>query len=221
MAIKIDAFGACLNQHGEEICGDQVKVFQNELSVTAMLVNGVGGGVKANLLTSFAVKMVSALLKEGESIGEIANTIVESQPSGKRQDGINYFTFTLIQALFSGAIYIEQLEAPDVILLLRGKPFLIDMNQRILHGKTIRSGACSIKQADTIIAVGSGILNAGTDRDLRNGWNLETISAYMMNAYNPRATAQDLAQLLTTAGDSLSYGRPKDDLSALVFRMKG
>lgn len=219
MAVKIDAYGACIHKYGEELCGNQVKIIRNEPGVTAILADGISGGAKASLLTSFAVKMMTAMCGSGAPVDRTADLIAESQPAGGQQGSAGNIAFTLIRALCDGKIYVEQFETPEVILLRRGKPVPMDMTWRKLGNKTIRSGEITAKQADTVIAVNSGMLNAGAERSLKNGWGTDTIAAYMANAYNPRGSAENLVRLLLAAGNSLSFGRPKNDLSALVFRV--
>jgi len=219
MYIKIDAYGGCIQKYGEELCGDQVKIIRNPSGVTAILADGLGGGTKAGLMTSFTAKMMETMCKSGVPIGQAADMIVEFQPESGKQDGARKVAFTLIQIPFKGTMHVEQFDTPDVILLRRGKPVPMQVSRRVLCGKTIRSGAMAIKQADTVIAVGSGMLGAAAKRNLKNGWRLETLSTYMQNAYHPRASAEHLVRLLLNAGNSLSFGKPEKDLSAMVFRL--
>lgn len=218
MVARIDAYGDCVNQYGEELCGDRIEIIRSEAGVTAILADGTGGGAKANMLASLAVKMMSALLARGVSIEEIADMIVESQPAGK-DEGVGYSAFTIIQVIYSGTVFLAQMETPDVLLLHRGKPVDLKMHQKIRQGRIIRSGVSSVRNADTIIAVSNGMVHAGAERDLKDGWKLSQISAYMGNASTPRVTAEKLVHLLLTASSTLSGGKPKDDFSALAFRI--
>ncbi|CAB1240655.1 PPM-type phosphatase domain-containing protein [Ruminococcaceae bacterium BL-6] len=218
MAARIDAYGDCVNQSGGKLCGDRIEIVRSEAGVTAILADGRGGGAKAAMLASLAVKMMSAMLARGEPIEEIADMIVESQPAGGNES-VDHSAFTILQVIYSGTIFISQMETPDVILLRRGKPAGLKTERKTRQGRIIRSGISNVRDADTIVAVGNGMLRAGAERDLKSGWTLSRISSYMGNAWGPRVTAEKLARLLLAAGDSLSFGKPKDDLSALVFRV--
>ena len=215
MGIRIDAFGDSVNKFGEELCGSRVEIIRGETGVAAILADGMGSGAKANLLAALAVNMMFSMLGRGEPIEEVADMIVDSQPAG-RPDGVGYSAFTIIQATSGGTIYIAQMETPDVVLLYHGKPVPVCMNERIRRGKVIRTGVFSCRQADTVVAYGSGVLKVGT-RDV--GWRPETIAAYMANAYRPKIPAEKLARLLLAASGSLSGHRPENDLSSLVFRV--
>lgn len=218
MDVQIDAFGDSINKYGEELCGNRVEIIRSEAGVTAILADGMGNGAKANMLASIAVKMTSAMISRGEPIEDFADMIVDSQPAGK-QDGVGYSAFTLVQVIFSGTIYIAQMEMPDVILLHHGKPAHINMSKKMKQGKIIRTGVMSFKTADTVIAVSNGVLNAAGERKIESGWHLKNITAFMMNAYHSKISAEKLTQLLLTASNSLSNNKPEDDLSVLTFRM--
>lgn len=220
MAVKIDAFSACVPKYDEVFCEDQIRILRNEAGIAAILVDGTNGGAKANLLTAFAVKMMTAMQGSGISLRQVADMMVESQPAGGKTESAGSTGFTLIFALFSGEIHVEQFDTPDVLLLRRGKPAPMETALRALHGKTIRSGTITAKQADTVIAVGSGMLAAGAGRNLKDGWNLKTIAAYMANAYEPRITAETITRLLLAAGSSLAFERSQNDLSALAIRIE-
>lgn len=218
MAVQIDACGRCINPVPNELCGSRIKIVQSEAGVTAILADGLGGNAKAAILSSLAVKMMSAMLARGEPIEEIADMIVDSQPVGKNERE-DYSTFTILQTTNSGMIFVSQMETPDVILLHHGKPVDLKPSQKIRQGRVIRNAILSTKDADTIIAVGNGLLQVGAKRDLQEGWKLKQISAYMANASTRRVTAEKLVHLLLSAGNSLSCGEFKDNLSALVFHV--
>lgn len=220
MAVTIDAFSACVPKYNEVFCEDQIRILQLEAGIAAVLADGAGGGAKANLLTAFAVKMMTAMQGSGITIRQLADMMVESQPAGGKTESAGSTGFTLIFALFSGEIHVEQFETPDIILLRRGKPVPMETTRRTLHGKTICSGTITAKQADTVIAVGSGMLTAGAGRNLKNGWSLNAIAAYMANAYEPRITAETITRLLLAAGSSLALERSQNDLSVLAMRIK-
>ena len=218
MTVRIDASGDSINKYGEELCGDRVEIIRSGTGITAMLADGTGGGIKANMLASLAVKMMSTLLGRGASIEDIADMLVESQPAGK-EDGVSYSAFTLIQVVFSGMIYIAQMETPDVLLFQRGKAVCVEPRRKSKQGRLIRFRVSSCAEADMVIAVSNGVLSAGEGRDLKNIWQLQNISEFMSHAYHPGISSEKLVRLLLNAGGTLSYKRPKDDLSAIAFRM--
>ena len=55
-----------LNHVGEELCGDRVDVVEeNDNSFVIVLADGLGSGVKANILSTLTSKMLSTMLSQG------------------------------------------------------------------------------------------------------------------------------------------------------------
>ena len=52
-----------LNKKGEQLCGDHVDIVpQGENSTVVVLADGMGSGVKANILSTLTAKIISCLL---------------------------------------------------------------------------------------------------------------------------------------------------------------
>ena len=70
-----------LYKYGEELCGDHIEVVeQQENTSVIVLADGLGSGVKANILSTLTSKIISTMMANQLSIEECVSTIASTLP---------------------------------------------------------------------------------------------------------------------------------------------
>lgn len=134
--IYIETAYKSLNKHKEELCGDRVDIVKNNENNIIVLSDGLGSGVKANILSTLTSKIISTMMKEGASIEDTVDTIVHTLPVCSVRK-VAYSTFSILQIKENGRGYLVEFDSPACIFIRKGKLADIDYNQRVISGKTI------------------------------------------------------------------------------------
>ena len=87
MAITVDVAYKSLNKFTEVLCGDKVELLKTDDSNIMILADGMGSGVKANILATLTSKILGTMFLNGATLEECVETIVETLPICKVRNG--------------------------------------------------------------------------------------------------------------------------------------
>src|SRR5574344_3148260 len=86
-----------INHDKEQLCGDHVETVDlQDDSHVLVLADGLGSGVKANILSILTSQMLSTMVANNIPINECIKTIAETLPICQVR-GVAYSTFTIAQ----------------------------------------------------------------------------------------------------------------------------
>ena len=134
MAITVDVAYKSLNKFNEVLCGDKVELLKTEDSNIMILADGMGSGVKANILATLTSKILGTMFLNGATLEECVETIVETLPICKVRQ-VAYSTFSILQVFHSGAAYLVEFDNPSCIFIRNGK--LVPIEYVIQNGDRI------------------------------------------------------------------------------------
>ncbi|MDK2800605.1 MAG: hypothetical protein PWP27_1225 [Clostridiales bacterium] len=208
-----------LNKHNEELCGDKVEIIRNEDSVIVVLADGLGSGVKANILATLTSKIIGTMLLNGAIIEEAVETIASTLPECKER-GIAYSTFSILQIFKSGEVYLVEFDNPSVFLLKKGHFTDLQKQERKIHGKLVKESRFIATPGDMFIMISDGVIHAGIGGTLNLGWQWENVKEYIQRVYKPDVTAKNMSKLLLAVCDNLYMQKPGDDTTVVTVKVK-
>lgn len=219
MNFYIDMAYESLNKYNEELCGDKVEIIRNEHSVVIVLADGLGSGVKANILATMTSKILGTFMANRLNIDEAVETIAKTLPVCQTR-GIAYSTFSILQLFNSGEGYLVEYDNPSLFRLKKGKVAAIDSKSRVISGKLIKESRFSLSPDDLFIMVSDGVIHAGIGQTLNLGWQWENVSEYIQKTFKNDMSAKGITKLLLSACDNLYDHKPGDDTTVVAINVK-
>ena len=120
MSYFIDRGYTSLNHVGEELCGDRVECAKSGDWITAVLCDGMGSGVKANILATLSSKILCTMLSAGIPITDCIETLIASLPVCKVRN-VAYATFSVCHINGEGKGELLEFDNPAALLLRNGE----------------------------------------------------------------------------------------------------
>lgn len=209
-----------LNKFGENLCGDHVDVVnQEDNSSIIVLADGLGSGVKANILSTLTAKIISTMMAANLAVEECVATIAATLPvCSVRQ--IAYSTFTIMRIVNGEEAEIIQYDNPHVILLRDGKNYEIPKTELMIGGKKIYHSRIKLKEHDIFIAMSDGCIHAGVGLYLNFGWERSDIIEFMETLAPVGYTAKTLSTMLLEECNRLYGYEPGDDTTVCVVHIR-
>ena len=209
-----------LNHVGEQLCGDRVEIIgDNENSMTMVLADGLGSGVKANILSTLTSKIICTMMANGKPIEECVDTIVKTLPVCSVRK-VAYSTFTIIRITNNSVAEIIQFDNPNVILLRGGKSVEYPIISRVIEGKTILESKIPLQLHDVFIAMSDGAIYAGVGKSMNFGWQRENIIEFAERVYDDTLSAKLISSLIVDECNKLYEGEPGDDTTVAAVRIR-
>ena len=144
----------------EELCGDKVEIIQNDSGITMVLADGLGSGVKANILATLTSKILSIMASNDIALDECIRTIISTLPVCKVRK-VAYSTFSLVHMYNNGTGYLVEFDNPQAIILRDYDYYELAREERIIENKKIYITKLNLKTDDMIFIMSDGVIHAG------------------------------------------------------------
>ncbi len=213
------------NHEGERICGDVFlsKRVKGEERTIVVLSDGMGHGVKANMLATLTATMALNFTKEHKEVNTIAEIIMNTLPVCSIRQ-MSYSTFSIIDINHEGEVQILEYDNPQCFIM-RGKEVFDPHWQCIIlqseknAGKELRSCSFKPEKEDRIVVWSDGIAQSGMgSEDYPFGWGIDNATSFVhrMVVAEPDISASKLAIKVVNMAYVNDGYHSKDDTSCAV-----
>ncbi|HEY3297015.1 MAG TPA: SpoIIE family protein phosphatase [Armatimonadota bacterium] len=217
----IDVTTRQFHKKGEDICGDAAKVVYTPDSTVIVVSDGLGSGVKANVLATLTVELASGLFTGDLSLREIVETIIATLPVCKWRN-IAYSTFSIVRIYDTGQVTVAEYDTPSIIHVKNGsRSEKISGVEYEICGKIIKESHFRMQSGDMLVLYSDGIVYAGVGEGLPMGWQEEGILGYVSQiAPFLQGDCGQLAEMVAHRALDYWAARPGDDGTVLCAKYR-
>ena len=208
-----------MNKYGEELCGDKVEACTNGEWTTLVLADGLGSGVKANILATLPSKILCTMVSNDIDLSECVATIIQTLPVCSVR-GVAYATFSIIHVNQEGKGYLFEFDNPEAIYYHNGRCIDFVREELDICGKQVFKSELNLSNNDMVIVMSDGTIHAGIGMILNFGWDRAQIMQHMERNLAPTMSARAAATLLTSSCNDLYLDKPGDDTTVAVVKCR-
>jgi hypothetical protein len=215
-------------KRGQPVSGDVFvsRKVKQEGRIVSVLADGLGSGVKANVLATLTSSMALDFVVRHTDIEQTARTIMDTLPlCSERQ--IAYSTFTIVDIESTRDVRIIEHENPPCLILREGRELCCPKRRTVLppgagnlpRERALESTAFTAAVDDRIVFFSDGVNQSGMGRDtMPLGWGREAVAAFALSLVrgDPRISARDLARRIVNLATANDAGLPQDDITCAV-----
>lgn len=218
MSVSVDICWKSFNKNREELCGDKVEVLKTEDSSIIILADGMGSGVKANILATLTSKILGTMFREGAAIDACVETIARTLPICKERE-VAYATFSILQIFRDGEAYLVEYDNPKCVFIRNKEIINYPYQERVIEGKKIREFRFHVELNDCFVLMSDGAIWAGEEETMNYNWEWDDMAAYTLKCTNETLSAARLAAMLSQVCYDLYGQKPGDDTTVAVTRV--
>jgi hypothetical protein len=199
--------------------------------ILATLSDGLGSGIKANVLASLTATMLNKFILFDIPVRRSAEIIINSLPVSKEL-GLSYATFTLLDMMHSGgasaALKMLEYDNPPALVIHEGRIRELEKTRIPIERKNKKTGpeeetvsisAMTAYPGDRIVFFSDGITQSGMGmKEFPQGWGRDNAAAFILNQLKtqPKISARELSRRVVNEAKFNDQDKPKDDITCAV-----
>ena len=219
MKLHAEVSMAQLCKTGEELCGDNVQITRTGESVIVVVSDGLGSGVKANILATLTTRIASSMLARGTDLDSVVDTIAQTLPVC-RQRKIAYSTLQILRIDAYGSTTLVEFDSPRTFLCRSGHVLPFPAHSKAIGGKTVLAGQMELQENDWLIMVSDGVMHAGIGGLLPLGWGWNGVADKLTETLDNSMDTMDICQSLLDCCEGYYLGKPGDDTTVVAVKLR-
>lgn len=213
------------NKHGQDICGDSFMTHKlpEEDRVISVLSDGLGHGLKANILSTMTATMALKFTASDVDLICSAETIMNALPVCRVRN-ISYATYTIVDIRMQTDISIVEMDNPPFLLIRNGEAISVpfkEVESPSLDERKMKTYSLKALPEDRLVIMSDGISQSGIGTEqLKLGWRVEGCKRFVLDQVcrDPQISARTLAgRILAEALDNEVGNKAYDDMTVAVF----
>ncbi|AEF84321.1 stage II sporulation E family protein [Treponema primitia ZAS-2] len=229
--VEVDYFQ--VKKAGQTAAGD-IFLYQRSPSggrIITTLSDGLGSGIKANVLASLTATMLNKFVSFDIPIKRSAELIINSLPVCSVRD-LSYATFTLLDINHSSkdscSLKILEYDNPPAIIVQNDKIIELEKDRIPIERKNKKTGpekeivsfsTWTAYPGDRIVFFSDGVTQAGMGSEAYPpGWGIENAKNFILKQIEttPLISARELSENLVTEAEYKDMTGAKDDITCAV-----
>lgn len=222
--IEVDYFQKFKDR--QQVAGDTFlsRRIKGEGRTLAVLSDGLGSGIKANVLSTLTASMALNFMTDLRDIRKSSEIILSTLPVCKVRR-ISYATFTIVDIDADGLVKVVEYDNPPFILLRGNTPLTVE--KTIMKGRISRKrdyelsySTFQLRHGDRLMIYTDGISQAGIGSpEFPLGWGDEAVhrTAGSLVGNAPDINARDLCKKLVSGAYRHNQFKAVDDITCAAI----
>ncbi len=215
----VDIYVSQRNKKQNEICGDHFVFEKNSQETYAILCDGLGSGIKANLAAVMASSRLKALLNQGFTLQKACESLAITM-AGARTGDIPFSAFSVARILKDGHASIFSFQMPAAILVEDGIAQLLPQIVYSVGSEIITESNVYLKTGASILLISDGVTQAGLGEVFKEGWGSTKICEFINHSLNSGIDLKDIPDCIVRQVSTFSSGIFHDDTSAVLLNCR-
>jgi len=213
--------------HGEaRVCGDVFisRRIKEEGRIIVVLSDGMGHGIKANILATLTATLAVNFTQEHKSVQKSTEIIMKTLPVDSVKH-LNYSTFTIVEIDVEGEVRILEYENPKTLVLRGARLHEPEWNCVVLEGeknegREVLTTKFRPQKEDRIVFCTDGVTQSGLGSDkYQIGWGLDNLQKFVEETIREESdiSAVKLSTKVINKANQNDNFHPLDDISCGVI----